>query len=112
MLQDVSEGPGHWEKRERLRAERWEGNLAEMHKGVVKRLDFSLGPLSPVLDHTPKGQCPGMPHGSVSEISSFESSVLLLSVCSPVLCYQLMGLWQSLLFSWLTIYGGHHLRII
>lgn len=44
--------------------------------------------------------------------SDFGSSVLLVSVCSPILCKQLMGLWQCLLFSWVPVYSGHHLRTI
>lgn len=42
MLRDISEGLGPGERGERLGGERWEGNSAEMHKGVAKRLDFLL----------------------------------------------------------------------
>lgn len=45
MLRDISEGLGPGERGERLGGERWEGNSAEMHKGVAKRLDFNVGPL-------------------------------------------------------------------
>lgn len=101
-----------WERWERPSEERWEGNSAEMHEGVAKSAKTSTS-----------GPChlPWIPLPNVNALacrrgqslkSDFGSSVLLMSVCSPILCDQLMGLWQCLLFSWVPVYSGHHLRII